>query len=253
MSKEVLEYCQDRIKEFSNVNLDFCNGYSILNKDNKFKFSNMTDEIIEKWYNSHERKHTSWLYNFICAINSKKITMIENDFLPETKKGDGDKESMSDTDSYFMRYVMTNKCKLHSLVFDDDDPTTIYFYPEKYKEAHLLFDYHSKRLHIPEELSLLKNFFNIFQGILLGYEYFSIFEFCYIDFYPFFKKRENIEKSIEMNRTNLKTLYMKYYTTKNLNKFKDEYEKIDTFIKSQKSLFKSKKSKKKSKKSYARK
>jgi len=79
----ILETCNDILERATTgYKIKFCDGYYM--KENPKKEE--VDEFFEYYEHISKLNEGSWLYDFLCAINNRKICMIDNDFFPENFK-----------------------------------------------------------------------------------------------------------------------------------------------------------------------
>lgn len=204
----------------SKTRLNRCNGFTFPH------YSEITSEELDEW-RDHMLHQNGWDDDLICAWESRKIAMIENDFYP----------SRDDEHDYFMRYIMTQKCNIvKTLVIEDDDYTTIYYNKSKWKDALILYLYHMKKLNI--ELSSSMEL-HIFQGILLGYNKDSILFAVYENEMEDFK--DTLEKINwdQLSTKHKKLYYTDFYRTlfRNLPEFNEVYKDLWNVISDYKDQF----------------
>lgn len=214
------EYCSSmRESILSQTHMNRCNGLSFPPP------SSITSEELDEWYD-HLQHPNRWDDDLICAWDSQKIAMIENDFYP----------SREEEYDYFIRYIMTQKCNLiKTLVidYDEDDYTTIYYNKSKWKDALLLYLYHMNKLGI----RLSRSDLTVFQAILLGYTkestFFAVYQLEDEDLIILLDELESIEWD-QLRTSQKKILYTKFYTVlftkRNLIEFDTLYEKFKNFI-----------------------
>lgn len=239
--------CKDLFDKYtSHMNLSFCNGGSMIDP------KKTTDQDIEKWYEFERdyvhgyRYKTYRFFDFLCAMDNRKIAMIDNDFLPDNYKhllDDGGEDDM------LFRYLSLFKCSDMNLkylvIIGDDDPTTIFYRKDKWEDALILYLYHENRLknldiELTDDAKYPQWSLHIFQGILLGYDINSIFYYAKFNEYDLWDYIESmIKKWPALSKKDKRLYYEKIYEiifTKNIEEYeivvklcehiKDEIEKI---------------------------
>lgn len=153
-----IEKCNDSRLEFS-PKVTECKGYSMKSP------AHVTIQDINDWF-GRVNKLADWKQDLLCAWGGHKIAMIDYDYWPNKSI---DQEQLEEI---LIRYLMVAKCGIQALYASDGDGA-IYYDKKYWKEALLLHMYHEGLItlpHIPRRLDL-------FQGILLGYNKSSIYEF----------------------------------------------------------------------------
>ena len=114
---------------------------------------------------------------FGVLVGKKPVAMLDHDHWPSKEKSDnapGEHKDYEQLD-YFLRYVAGQKCGLRKLIFDDD-MTTLWYRPENWARAMLMYMFHMKM--IPESTRKLIDsdleVFDIWQAHILGYTFESI-------------------------------------------------------------------------------
>lgn len=178
--------------------------------------------FIKEWFEYYYiNKEQSFMDNLICVWNQKKIVMIDN-FYPE--HSDDDRIS-----KMFIRYIMT-QCNVKMLISSGYD-TTIYYDPSLWKDALLLYLYQEERLVIPNSLKS-EYFLDLFQGILLGYKFESIYEYIFSKLYIIELTKENStytdQDKIEYYKMQYQFMYVENQLL--LEEINNGYDKIIIFI-----------------------
>lgn len=160
-------FCDSKRQEFRPKVSDLhCNGSEMKNPDDGITIAEMN-----KWVVQNLKVGADWQSELSCVWDSKKIAMIDyGDFLTNV---DDDENNLHEL---VMRYVMTNKCGVRILTGSDstEHSYTIYYQPDMWKQALLLYLFNENLIKLPEKGQLP---FDIFQGILLGYTKNSIYEY----------------------------------------------------------------------------
>jgi hypothetical protein len=196
----------------SKMNMAYCTG---LNMTDPYSAS-MDD--IEKWYNYNKNYifsfgHTN-LYQLLCAMDNKKIAVIDHDFDSEEYfKGYMDEKEA------FVRCMLLFKCDEHNIRYlnINADDITIFYNKNNWENAVIYYLFREnlfKNLKLPLDLKYFNDNYpeRIFRSILLGYNFH--------DFY--------YEEIVWSNRDNFKYVedIIKEWNVKSEDQKRDIYQKI---------------------------
>ncbi len=242
-----MSFCSKKRQELQPVhfNSNICKGFSMTDP----KYATMDD--INEWAFQKIKIGADWNSELICTWDSHKIALVDyEDYL--TYQDEEDKESIKD---HIVRYVMTHKCGVRTLSGgeDIDQSYTIYYMPQLWKQALVLYLFSEKMITVPKG----KSSFDIFRAILLGYKKDSIFEyindqserlaeFLYHNLSHTLRSHETVMvKGQRVNKnlyemwgecpTGLKkfiyeSIYKELYDIEIYEQFEEEYQKINDYI-----------------------
>jgi hypothetical protein len=114
-------------------------------------------------------KMAHWDVDLLAVLcGTKKIALIDNDCLM-------DPDDPTDDIDYKLRHI----CSIYGMervtTYKNNDPANLYYFPKNWKHVAILYKYHSGDCKLPSYPNFKKQeVFDMFQGILLGYDVTSI-------------------------------------------------------------------------------